>query len=73
MVLFEDEPPTKVSIEQKCYKVRAYCGVSKHGMAPWMVTIASNGIKAKSKGVNGEEYLTLLQEHMVAPCEDLMA
>jgi hypothetical protein len=38
-----------------------------------MVTIASNGIKAKSKGVNGEEYLTLLQEHMVAPCEDLMA
>jgi hypothetical protein len=38
-----------------------------------MVTIASNGIKAKSKGVNDEEYLTLLQEHMVAPCEDLMA
>ena len=73
MVLFEDEPPTKVSIEQKCYKVRAYCGVSKHGMAPWMVTIASNGIKAKSKGVNGEEYLNLLQEHMVEPCEDLMA
>jgi hypothetical protein len=32
-VLFEDEPPTKVS-EQNCFKVHAYGGVSKYSMTP---------------------------------------
>jgi hypothetical protein len=31
------------------------------------------GVKAKSKSVNGEVYLTLLQEHMIPACEELMA
>jgi hypothetical protein len=51
-VVFENEPPTKVSIEPKCFKVHAHGGVSKHGMTPWFVTIGRSGIKAKSKGVN---------------------
>ena len=71
-VLFEDEPPTKVS-EQNCFKVHAYGGVSKYGRTPLFVTVGSSGVKAKSKGVNGEVYLTLLQEHLIPACEALMA
>jgi hypothetical protein len=71
-VLFEDEPPTKVS-EQKCFKVHAYVGVSKYGRTPLFLTVGSSDIKAKSKGVNGEVYLTLLQEHLIPACEASMA
>jgi hypothetical protein len=71
-VLFEDEPPTKVS-EQNYFKVHAYGGVSKYGRRPLFVTVGSSGVKAKSKGVNGEVYLTLLQEHMIPACEALMS
>jgi hypothetical protein len=37
------------------------------------VRVGSSGVKAKSKGVNGEVYLTLLQEHMIPACEAMMA
>jgi hypothetical protein len=72
LVLFEDEPPTKVS-EQSCFKVYAYGGVSKYGRTPLFVTVESSGVKAKRKGLNGEVYLTLLQEHLIPACEALMA
>jgi hypothetical protein len=71
-VPFEDEPPTKV-FEQNCFKVHAYGGVSKYGMTPLFVTVGSSGVKAKSMGVNGEVYLTLLQERLIPACEALMA
>jgi hypothetical protein len=35
--------------------------------------MGSNGVKAMSKGANGEVYLTLLLEHMIPACEALMA
>jgi hypothetical protein len=70
-VLFEDEPPTKVS-EQTLFKVHAYGGVSKYGMTPMFVTVGSSGIKAKSKDVNGEVYFILLQGHIIPACEALM-
>jgi hypothetical protein len=44
-----------------------------YGMTPLFVTVGSSGVKAKSKGVNGEVYLTLLQEHLIPACEALMA
>jgi hypothetical protein len=34
-------------------------------MTSLLVTVGSNGIKAKSKGVNGKVYLTLLGEHII--------
>jgi hypothetical protein len=71
-VLFEDEPPTKVS-EQNCFKVHAYGGVSKDERTPLFVTVESSGVQAKSKGVNGEVYLTLFEEHTIPACEALMA
>jgi hypothetical protein len=71
-VLFEDEPPTKVS-QQKCFEVHPYGGVSKYGMTPLFVTVGSSGVKAKSKDVNGEVYLTLLQEHLTPACDGKMA
>ena len=37
------------------------------------VTVGSSGVNAKSKGVHGEEFLTLLHEHMIPACEALMA
>jgi hypothetical protein len=40
---------------------------------PLFVIVGGSGIKAKSKGVNGEVYLTLLHEHMIPACEGLMA
>jgi hypothetical protein len=46
-VLFEDEPPNKVS-EKNCFKSHAYGGVSKYGKIPLFATVGSNGIKAKS-------------------------
>jgi hypothetical protein len=35
--------------------------------------VKSSGIKAKRKSINGEVYLTLLQEHLIPACEALMA
>ena len=61
-VLVEDDPPTKVS-QQNCFKVRASFGANKYGKIPLFVTTGSNGVKVKSKGVDGVVYLTLLQEH----------
>jgi hypothetical protein len=55
------------------FKVRAYGGVSKYGTTPLFVTMGSMNMKAKGKGMNGEVYLTLLQEHMIPACEALMA
>jgi hypothetical protein len=40
---------------------------------PLFVIVGGSGVKAKSKGVNGEVYLTLLHEHMIPACEGLMA
>jgi hypothetical protein len=37
------------------------------------VAMESSSVKAKSKGVNGDVYLTLLQDHMIPACEALMA
>jgi hypothetical protein len=71
-VLFEDEPPTKVS-EQNCFKCHAYGGACKYGKTPLFVTVGSSRIKAKSKGVDGKVYLTWLQAHMIPACETLMA
>jgi hypothetical protein len=53
--------------------VHAYGGASKYGRTPLFVIVGSSGVKAKSKGVNGEVYLTLSQEHMIPACEALMA
>jgi len=70
-VLFEDEPPTKVS-QQNCFKVHAYGGVCKYGRTPLFVTVGSSVVKAKSKGVNGEVYLELLRDRLIPACEELM-
>jgi ubiquitin-protein ligase len=71
-VHYEDEPPTKVS-EQNGFKVHAFGFISKYCLTPLFVTMVSNGIKAKSKGVNGEVCLTFLHEHVIPACEILMA
>jgi hypothetical protein len=56
-VLIEHEQPTKAS-KQGCIKVHACGGVSKYGRRQLILTMGSTGIiKAKSTGVNGEEYL----------------
>jgi hypothetical protein len=55
-VLIAHERPNKAS-EQGCFKVHAYGGVTKYGKIALFVTVESTGIKAKSKGVNGEVYL----------------
>jgi hypothetical protein len=53
--------------------VHAYGGVSKFDKTPLFVTVGSSGVKAKSKGIYGEVYVTLLQEHVIPACEALMA
>jgi hypothetical protein len=63
-----DPNPTKNDEFSPCMVVLA--SITGH---LWFVTVGSNGIKAKSKGENGEVYLTLLQEHMTPTCETLMA
>ena len=51
-VVFEDDPPTKVS-EQNCFKVHAHGGVRKYGTTPLFVNVGSKGGRATSKRVNG--------------------
>jgi isopentenyl diphosphate isomerase/L-lactate dehydrogenase-like FMN-dependent dehydrogenase len=71
-VFLEDDPPTKVSY-QNCFKVHAYGRVNKYGRTHLFVSVGSSGVKAKTKGVNDEVYLPLLQEHLIPAREALMA
>ena len=71
-VVFEDDPPTKVS-EQNCFKVHAHGGVRKYGTTPLFVNVGSKGGRATSKRVNGVVDPILMYEHMIPACEALMA
>lgn len=59
--------------EKNCYKVHVYAGVSKWGRTPLFVTVGTTGLKAPTKGVNGEVYKELLEGELIPACRELMA
>jgi hypothetical protein len=62
-----------VPAEKNCQKVHVYAGVSRWGRTRLFVTVGTTGLKAPTKGVNGEVYKELLENKLIPACKEMMA
>jgi hypothetical protein len=59
--------------KKNCQKVNVYAGISRWGRTRLFVTVSTTGLKAPTKGVNGEVYKELLKNKLIPTCKEMIA
>jgi hypothetical protein len=59
--------------EKNCQKVHVYAWISKLGRTRLFVTVGTTGLKAPTKGVNGEVDNELLETKLIPACKEMTA
>ncbi len=59
--------------EKNCQKVHVYAWIRIWGRTRLFVTVGTTGLKAPTKGVNGEVYNELLETKLMPACKEMMA